>query len=339
MNSLVNNEIKLSDNAQKIYDLMIKQENGKIPMFNEKELKELTNYNDLKLLMELIQELLNQNLIKLIKINNELKFQAIKISDALKTKTMSSEESLVYSLIESSAREGIWSKTIKTRTNLHQHVVLKCLKQLESQKYIKSVKSVKHPTRKIYMLYNLQPSLEITGGPWFTDGELDTEFIDSLLTIIWRFIAEQSVPYKNTNQTTDTINSNRFSDAASLTYAHTVQSHVTASEIATFIKSAGVSTVELSVENVRNLCAVLVYDDRLNEVEPACYKVTWSSVSALTNNNSNNNNNTNIETSSSLQSPHDRVLGGYSVLDINTSNNFPPSKSDAEAVFLDEWAL
>ena len=33
------------------------------------------------------------------------------------------------------------------------------------------------------MLYNLQPSIDVTGGPWFTDSELDTEFIETLLEV------------------------------------------------------------------------------------------------------------------------------------------------------------
>ncbi|TFK89345.1 hypothetical protein K466DRAFT_584713 [Polyporus arcularius HHB13444] len=32
----------------------------------------------------------------------------------------------------------------------------------------------------IYMLYDLQPSEELTGGPRYTDNELDIEFIELL---------------------------------------------------------------------------------------------------------------------------------------------------------------
>ncbi len=56
---------------------------------------------------------------------------------------MNTDESMIYSHIESSGREGIWSKTIRARTNLHQTIVQRCLKNLENQRYIKVVKSVK----------------------------------------------------------------------------------------------------------------------------------------------------------------------------------------------------
>ncbi|CAI7443073.1 CPS_collapsed_G0049120.mRNA.1.CDS.1 [Saccharomyces cerevisiae] len=114
-------------------------------------------------LMSIVQELLDKNLIKLVKQNDELKFQGVLESEAQRKPPCRLKRHW-YILISASGREGIWSKTIKARTNLHQHVVLKCLKSLESQRYVKSVKSVKFPTRKIYMLYRLQPSVDITGG-------------------------------------------------------------------------------------------------------------------------------------------------------------------------------
>lgn len=40
------------------------------------------------------------------------------------------------------------------------------------------------PTRKIYMLAGIQPSVELTGGPWFTDNELDTELVEQLKKIV-----------------------------------------------------------------------------------------------------------------------------------------------------------
>lgn len=56
---------------------------------------------------------------------------------------------------------------------------------------IKSVKSVKFPTRKIYMLSELQPSIELSGGPWYTDNELDTEFIGVLLRSIHKCLQDR----------------------------------------------------------------------------------------------------------------------------------------------------
>lgn len=48
-----------------------------------------------------------------------------------------------------------------------------------------------YPTRKLYMLFHLTPSVEMTGGPWFTDHELDTEFIKQLLGAVLSFIKQR----------------------------------------------------------------------------------------------------------------------------------------------------
>lgn len=42
------------------------------------------------------------------------------------------------------------------------------------------------------MLFHLEPSSSITGGPWYTDNELDTEFIKHLLSACLRFIREKA---------------------------------------------------------------------------------------------------------------------------------------------------
>lgn len=40
------------------------------------------------------------------------------------------------------------------------------------------------------MLYELEPSVELTGGPWYTDNELDTAFVKALTVVCERFVRE-----------------------------------------------------------------------------------------------------------------------------------------------------
>ncbi|SCU78832.1 LAMI_0A06172g1_1 [Lachancea mirantina] len=305
-------EVGLSDTARSLHGQMSAK--GTSVLFTQTELKDLTKSSSLADLMALVQELLNKNLIKLIKQNDELKFQAVDFIEAQKKAAMSSDEALVYSYIEASGREGIWTKTIKARTNLHQHVVNKCLKSLESQRYVKSVKSVKYPTRKIYMLYNLQPSIDVTGGPWFTDSELDVEFVNSLLTIVWRFVSERSFPdgFKNfTNGSKEVL------------YAANVSNYCTTDEILDFISNAKVANVELSSSDIRSLCEVLVYDDKLERVSFDCYRVTMQSV---------------LEMTQPVDAPNKGDKNeDYSIFRI--ANAIAPSADDKEAVYLDEWVL
>ena len=41
------------------------------------------------------------------------------------------------------------------------------------------------------MLAHLEPSVELTGGPWYTDNELDTEFIKLLSTACLHYVRDR----------------------------------------------------------------------------------------------------------------------------------------------------
>lgn len=107
---------------------------------------------------------------------------------------MTPEQRMIYQHIKASADQGIWIKDLLRNTGLHRTSVNKQLKALEQMSVVKQVKSVKHPTRKIYMLSSQMPSLELTGGTWFDDNELDTEFIDSLAQACLSIICRRSQP-------------------------------------------------------------------------------------------------------------------------------------------------
>ncbi|GEQ72906.1 hypothetical protein JCM33374_g6594 [Metschnikowia sp. JCM 33374] len=242
-------------------------------MFSQDELKSLINEADLVKLLGLTQSLIDRKMMKLVKVGDELRFQAISLTETKKLTSMNDDEQMIYTYIEASGREGIWTKTLKAKTNMHQHIVMRCLKSLESQRYIKSIKSVKHPTRKIYMLYHLQPSIDVTGGPWFTDSELDTEFIDSLLTVVWRFISSKTFP---TAFQDPTPNTNILS---SVFPAHHT-GFATLDGIMDFIISHKITNIDLATSDIRSLCEVLVFDDKIEMVQGSfdVYKATWQSV-------------------------------------------------------------
>lgn len=213
----------------------------------------------------------------MIKVSQEgatILFSAVSLEEANKIRSMSADEAMIYSHIEEAGRDGIWTKTLNARTNLHINVITRCIKSLESQRYIKQVKSVKHPTRKIYILSSMEPSQEMSGGPWFTDAEIDTEFIDSLLNVIWRYVVSISFP-------------NAFGQGRNVTraiqqsYPATYKGYPPVGKIHDFIVKSGITNVDLSLVDVRTLCEVLVYDDRLERIDGGySYKATWSSVVA-----------------------------------------------------------
>ena len=160
------------------------------------------------------------------------------------------DERIVYMCIKGSDNRGIWTKDLKTRTNLHQTVLNKVLKSLEtSKKLIKSVRNVKNPTRKVYMLIGLNPSAEITGGPWFSETELDVEFINELCRVILRFIVSKSFS----------------SDAEKLMPVSHAQ-YPNLSQIHEFIISSGITSTELGFEDVRMLLNRLIYDGEIEKI-------------------------------------------------------------------------
>jgi DNA-directed RNA polymerase III subunit RPC6 len=105
---------------------------------------------------------------------------------------------MVYALIDESGAEGIWSKTIKTRSNLHDTTMRASIKALETKRYITDMKSVEHLNRKMYIKASLTPSEKATGGPWYTDGELDEEFIDMISNVLYNYIFAKSF-YKSSS--------------------------------------------------------------------------------------------------------------------------------------------
>lgn len=266
--------------AKKLHHTMISSEKT---TYSQNELLNLMKYENVNVLMENAQVLLNKGLLKILESDiegqngeKEILFAAISEKEAKKVSNMTADEAIVYSHVEAAGREGIWTKTIKAKSNLHQHIVMRCLKSLESQSYIKSVKSVKHPTRKIYMLYHLTPSIDVTGGPWFTDSELDTDFIDSLLIVVWKFIAQKTFPkcFKKKGLIPNGLKQYSY-PANILTGMGSLLP--TLNDVGEFIVSSGITTIELTLSDVKSLCDVLVFDEKIENISGS-YKATWQSV-------------------------------------------------------------
>lgn len=78
------------------------------------------------------------------------------------------------------------------KTNVTQQVLTKCLKSLESKDLVQSVMSVKYPNRKMYLLKHLQPSEDIAGGPWQSEGDFDTALIDIVSGALAQYVENET---------------------------------------------------------------------------------------------------------------------------------------------------
>ncbi|XP_010927733.1 uncharacterized protein [Elaeis guineensis] len=94
-----------------------------------------------------------------------------------KLPALSETERILYELIRSKQNIGIWTADMKRETGLQTTVVTKTLKSLQNKNLIKDVVNIHNKARKIYMAMEFEPSKEISGGSWYSDGSLDIEFI------------------------------------------------------------------------------------------------------------------------------------------------------------------
>lgn len=205
--------------------------------------------------MSIANSLIARGMLQVKRIQDELFYIAVDKSQQKVNSSMSADEKLVYDNIANAGNSGIWTKTLKMRTNIHQTNLTKCIKALEGKNLIKAVKSVKFPTRKIYILSELQPSVEHSGGPWYTDNELDTEFIGVLLQSIHKCLQDRSYP---------TQGSSNGDTSKALLYpvSHTPFLPTTVHDVLAYLKQSQIiqEGTDLNTEHILTLLDVLLYD-------------------------------------------------------------------------------
>lgn len=99
---------------------------------------------------------------------------------------------MVYSMIDDAGGDGMWSQTLQRRLNMHDAVFKSTVKQLQGKGLIAPFKSVEHPNKKMYIKASIQPSDRATGGPWYTDQNLDEAFIEDLQRVVFDYVKKQS---------------------------------------------------------------------------------------------------------------------------------------------------
>lgn len=89
-------------------------------------------------------------------------------------------DNIVLNVVKSKKNLGIWVAEVKKEANLAPTVVDKSLSSLVKKKLIKQVVNIQNKGRKHYMAVEFEPSEELTGGAWYSGGNLDKEFITVL---------------------------------------------------------------------------------------------------------------------------------------------------------------
>ena len=147
-----------------------------------KQFADKTNYKDA------INVLLSTYKVHLLTAEDGSRFFKLSEDSEAKRKGLTRDENLVRQEIAKSANSGIhlasggpalllgpqhiprdagiWTKDLRKRTGLSQPVIARAIKVLEQRELIKAIKSVNYANRKYYMLFELEPSEQVTGGAW-----------------------------------------------------------------------------------------------------------------------------------------------------------------------------
>eukprot|EP00290_Baffinella_frigidus_P050642 CAMPEP_0180408632 /NCGR_PEP_ID=MMETSP0989-20121125/42374_1 /TAXON_ID=697907 /ORGANISM="non described non described, Strain CCMP2293" /LENGTH=197 /DNA_ID=CAMNT_0022412571 /DNA_START=17 /DNA_END=608 /DNA_ORIENTATION=- len=93
---------------------------------------------------------------------------------------LSTNELLVYQKIEEAKTKGLFQRDLKSRTGItNPNTIRTIIEKLMKRKLIKDFTSVHTGKKKMYILAELEPSAELTGGNWYTAGELDMDLVET----------------------------------------------------------------------------------------------------------------------------------------------------------------
>nr|XP_043629402.1 DNA-directed RNA polymerase III subunit RPC6-like [Erigeron canadensis] len=99
---------------------------------------------------------------------------------------------LVLNVIKSKGADTITDWNIKKETNLQGAAFNKIIKNLKDLALIKEIRRA-NAKGKHFIAAEFEPTDEVTGGVWFTDGALDTDFINQLKGICLKIIKKLKV--------------------------------------------------------------------------------------------------------------------------------------------------
>ncbi|KAK1547669.1 RNA polymerase Rpc34 subunit [Colletotrichum paranaense] len=144
-------------------------------------------------LLKCLQSLTNDRLLIAVSSQTGLAWRWRSVEDAEKYKLCTTDEQrMVYGAIDEAGGDGIWSKSIQNRLNMHDSVLKTALKQLQGKGLIAPFKNVEHPNKRMFIKASMRPSERATGGPWFTDSTFDEAFIEEIQRVIFDYVKRKS---------------------------------------------------------------------------------------------------------------------------------------------------
>lgn len=183
-----------------------------------------------------INDLLQNGRIELSRKGGTNFYKYIDPDLAAKFKGLTAEERLIYQLIEAEKDMGLWTRDMKYKSNLQQTQINKILRVLVQRKLIKAVKSIAGRNKKVYMLYDLEPSVKVKGNAFYTaDGLFDAEFVAVLNKQCEQYIASKG--------------------------------WTTLADLCAYVQNSGISNVELREEDIQTIVNTLIYDGKVEQIK------------------------------------------------------------------------
>lgn len=222
---------------------------------SEVELSRTMSSTSVEARMNAINALTNEGKVQLCKRGSDLIYRSIDSEtlanhSAAINSSISIEERAVYQVVEGAGSKGIWNREIRNQTKLPLNQMSKVLKNLETKKLIKAVKSVTASKRKLYMLYGIEPDKSVTGGAWYSGTEFESEYVQILHEQCYQFVKRRLV---------STENGIDFLDARE-------SSLVSSQEVKDYIDELKISNVKLTLQDIEMVLETIAFDGLIEKI-------------------------------------------------------------------------
>jgi DNA-directed RNA polymerase III subunit RPC6 len=237
-----------------VFNLVQAYDNG----LTESELSRTMHNTSSEMRMNAINALANDGKIQLCKQGSNLVYRVIDSKSTYNHSALqghsniSIEERAVFRVVESAGSKGIWNREIRNQTKLPLNQMSKVLKNLETKKLIKAVKSVTASKKKLYMLYGLEPDKSVTGGAWYSGTEFESEYVQVLHEQCYQFVKRRLVAACDKDK-------NDFVEARN-------RSLVSSSEVKEHIDNLKISNVQLSQQDIEMVLDTIVFDGLIEKI-------------------------------------------------------------------------
>lgn len=241
----------LSEVKKEVLELIQAYENG----LSEAELSRTMSSTAGQLRVDAINSLTNEGRVQLFKRGTELIYRSVDSKTFSNHSTVinsniSLEERAIYQVIETAGSKGIWNREIRNQTKLPLNQMGKVLKNLETKKLIKAVKSVTASKKKLYMLYGLEPDKSVTGGAWYSGTEFESEYVQILHEQCYQFVKRR---LQSTEGTSDFVEGRNLS-------------LVSSSEVKDYIDKLKISNVILTLQDIEMVLETIVFDGLIEKI-------------------------------------------------------------------------